>query len=136
MESGANRFGVGLLGHGTVGAAFAGLLPRHAERIERLTGLRPELAGILTRSSGSFDDLLERSELIVELIGGIDPAREWVLRAIEAGGIIALITSPSTALAVWGPPAPGPDIVTSVISGDSTVTALNGPLTVASGWPG
>jgi homoserine dehydrogenase len=85
MESGANRFGVGLLGHGTVGAAFAGLLPRHAERIERLTGLRPELAGILTRSSGSFDDLLERSELIVELIGGIDPAREWVLRAIEAG---------------------------------------------------
>jgi homoserine dehydrogenase len=85
MQSGANRFGVGLLGHGTVGAAFAGLLPRHAERIERLTGLRPELSGILTRSSGSFDDLLERSELIVELIGGIDPAREWVLRAIEAG---------------------------------------------------
>ena len=44
------RFRVGLLGHGTVGAAFAEQLPRHAERIERMTGLRPELSGVLTRS--------------------------------------------------------------------------------------
>ena len=36
-------------------------------------------------------------------------------------------------LAVWGPPAPGPDIVISVIARDSTVTALNGPSTEASG---
>ena len=33
------------------------------------------------------------------------------------------------------PPAPGPDIVTSVIAGASTMTALNGPSTGASGWP-
>ena len=33
------------------------------------------------------------------------------------------------------PPAPGPDIVTSVIAGASTMTALNGPPTGASGWP-
>ena len=46
---------------------------------------------------------------------------------VEAGGIIALTTSPSTALAVCGPPAPGPDIVISVIARDSIVTALNGP---------
>src|SRR5437764_2978932 len=85
MQSATGPFHVGLLGHGTVGGAFAGLLPRHAERIELLTGLRPELAGIVTRSSGSFEDVLERSELIVELIGGIDPARDWVLRAIGAG---------------------------------------------------
>ena len=44
-------------------------------------------------------------------------------------------TSPSTAEAVCTPPAPGPDIVTSVISGASTITALNGPSTGASGWP-
>jgi homoserine dehydrogenase len=85
MDSVTDPFRVGLLGHGTVGAAFAGLLPRHAERIELLTGLRPQLAGIVTRSSGSFEDVLERSDLIVELIGGIDPARDWVLRSIEAG---------------------------------------------------
>jgi homoserine dehydrogenase len=78
-------FGVGLLGHGTVGAAFASLLPEHAERIERLTGLRPELTGVVTRSSGSFDEILDRSDLIVELMGGIDPARSYLLRAMEAG---------------------------------------------------
>ena len=63
------RFRVGLLGHGTVGAAFATLLPQHADRIERVTGLRPELSGILTRSEGSFEQILERSDQIVELIG-------------------------------------------------------------------
>ena len=44
-------------------------------------------------------------------------------------------TSPSTAAAVSVPPAPGPDIVISVIDGDSTMTALKGPETGASGWP-
>jgi homoserine dehydrogenase len=68
-----------------VGAAFAGLLPAHAHRIERITGLRPELSGVMTRSRGSFDDILDGSDLIVELIGGIDPAREYLLRAMRAG---------------------------------------------------
>ena len=78
-------FRVGLLGNGTVGAAFAALLPAHADRIQRITGLRPELAGILTRSTGSFEQLLEHSDLIVELIGGIDPARDYLLRSMRAG---------------------------------------------------
>jgi homoserine dehydrogenase len=78
-------FRVGLLGHGTVGSAFAELLPQHADRIERLTGLRPELSGIVTRRSGSFDEILDQSDLIVELIGGIDPTRSYLLRAMEAG---------------------------------------------------
>jgi len=78
-------FRIGLLGHGTVGSAFALLLPEHADRIERLTGLRPELAGVMTRRSGSFDELLEGSDLIVELMGGIDPTRSYLLRAMQAG---------------------------------------------------
>ena len=77
-------FRVGLLGHGTVGSAFAELLPQHAERIEVITGLRPTISGILTRSRGSFDELLAQSDLIVELMGGLDPAREYVLRALRA----------------------------------------------------
>ena len=85
MTSTDRRFRVGLLGHGTVGAAFAELLPRHAERIERLTGLRPELSGFMTRRSGSFDEILERSDLIVELMGGIEPTRSYLLRAMQAG---------------------------------------------------
>jgi homoserine dehydrogenase len=82
----ANRtFRVGVLGHGTVGSAFASLLPAHADRIEKITGLRPELSGVMTRSRGSFDDILDGSDLIVELIGGIDPARDYLLRAMRAG---------------------------------------------------
>jgi homoserine dehydrogenase len=80
-----SRFRVGLLGHGTVGGAFAELLPRHAERIERITGLRPELTGVLTTSRGSFPELLDDADLIVELIGGIEPARDYLLAAMRAG---------------------------------------------------
>ncbi len=78
-------FRVGLLGHGTVGSAFARLLPERADRIEVITGRRPVLSGVLTRSEGSFEEILGRSELIVELIGGLEPARDYVLRALRAG---------------------------------------------------
>src|ERR1043165_6707306 len=47
--------------------------------------MRPEGAGVLTRSRGSFDEILAGSDLVVELIGGIEPAREYVLRAMQAG---------------------------------------------------
>ena len=40
---------------------------------------------MLTRSRGEFDDILERSDLVVELMGGIDPTRDYVMRAMEAG---------------------------------------------------
>ena len=40
---------------------------------------------MLTRSQGDFDEILERSDLIVELMGGTEPARDYVLRALEAG---------------------------------------------------
>jgi homoserine dehydrogenase len=85
VTSDDRTFRVGVLGHGTVGSAFASLLPAHADRIERITGLRPELSGVMTRSRGSFDDILDGSDLIVELIGGIDPARDYLLRAMRAG---------------------------------------------------
>ncbi len=85
-ESSVRRdFRVGLLGHGTVGAAFEAQLAEHADRIERITGLRPVLSGVLTRSRGSFEEILESSDLIVELIGGIEPARGYLLRALRAG---------------------------------------------------
>jgi homoserine dehydrogenase len=76
---------VGVLGHGTVGAAFAELLEERADAIESEVGRRPEISGVLTRSRGDFDDILERSDLIVELMGGIDPTRDYVLRALQGG---------------------------------------------------
>src|SRR6195256_1913975 len=85
VTSDRRSFRVGVLGHGTVGSAFTSLLPSRADRIERITGLRPELSGVMTRRRGSFGDFLDGSDLIVELIGGIDPAREYLLRAMRAG---------------------------------------------------
>jgi homoserine dehydrogenase len=81
----AERFRVGLLGHGTVGSAFHDLLERRADAIAAATGRRPEVSGVLTRSRGSFDELLADADAIVELIGGLEPARDYVLRAMQAG---------------------------------------------------
>jgi homoserine dehydrogenase len=78
-------FRVGLLGHGTVGSAFHELLDARAGAIEARVGRPPELAGILTRSQGDFAEILERSHLLVELMGGTEPARDYVLRAMAAG---------------------------------------------------
>jgi homoserine dehydrogenase len=85
VTSADGAFRVGLLGHGTVGAAFAELLARRADAVAATVGRRPELSGILTRAQGDFDDILERSDLIVELMGGLDPARDYVLRALRGG---------------------------------------------------
>jgi homoserine dehydrogenase len=78
-------FRIGLLGHGTVGAAFAELLEARAGEVEAVTGLRPQLSGVLTRSRGDFGEILDGSDLIVEVMGGLEPAREHVLRAMAAG---------------------------------------------------
>jgi homoserine dehydrogenase len=78
-------FSVGLLGHGTVGSAFATLLEQRADSIVPITGLRPRISGVLTRSRGDFEEILAGSDLIVELIGGVEPARDYVLRAMRAG---------------------------------------------------
>jgi homoserine dehydrogenase len=76
---------IGLLGHGTVGAAFEELLGARAGRVEQLTGRRPEIAGVLTRTRGDFDEILARSDVVVELIGGVDDALRYLRAALESG---------------------------------------------------
>jgi len=76
---------IGLLGRGTVGGAFVELLAERALAVEAATGRRPEVCGVLTRSGGDFGAILGRSELVVELMGGTDPARDYVLDALRAG---------------------------------------------------
>jgi homoserine dehydrogenase len=78
-------FKVGLLGHGTVGSAFSALLEERATEIARFNGRRPVICGVLTRSRGSFDEILAEADLLVELMGGIEPAREHLLSAMRAG---------------------------------------------------
>jgi homoserine dehydrogenase len=47
--------------------------------------MRPEITGVLTRSKGDFEQILGSSDLIVELIGGLEPARDYIRRAMAAG---------------------------------------------------
>src|SRR3954466_8762217 len=93
-------FRIGLLGRGTVGGAFAELLPARAAQIEAITGMRPEITGVLRRNEGDFEQILEGSDLIVEVIGGIEPARDYVLRAMQAGKHV--VTANKQLLAVHG----------------------------------
>src|SRR5918996_1281694 len=81
--SGAVRIGV--LGRGTVGGAFVELVGERAGAVQAATGRRPEVVGVLRRSVGDFDEILAASDIVVELIGGSDPAREYVLRALREG---------------------------------------------------
>jgi homoserine dehydrogenase len=81
----SSPFRIGLLGYGTVGSAFAKLLDERAAEIERFNGRRPLITGVLTRSRGDFQVVLDGADLVVELIGGIEPAREYLLAAMRAG---------------------------------------------------
>jgi homoserine dehydrogenase len=78
-------FRVGLLGYGTVGSAFATLLDERAEEIERFNGRRPVITGVLTRTRGDFAEVLDGADLLVELMGGTEPTREYLLAALHAG---------------------------------------------------
>jgi len=75
---------IGLLGRGTVGGAFAELVAARADAVEAATGRRPEISGVLTRKEGDFGEIVAGSDLIVELMGGTDPARDYVLDALRA----------------------------------------------------
>ncbi len=92
---------VGLLGCGNVGAALVELVRARADDIEARTGLRLEVSRVAVRSTTKergvelaegvlthdADGLVNDPEvdLVVEVIGGIEPARELILSAIKAG---------------------------------------------------
>ncbi|MES2369446.1 homoserine dehydrogenase [Thiobacillus thioparus] len=91
---------VGLLGLGTVGGGTLTVLRRNAEEITRRAGreirvLRAAvrnldkakaLAGDLSLTTNPFDVVDDPDiDIVVELIGGLEPARELVMRAIANG---------------------------------------------------
>jgi homoserine dehydrogenase len=76
---------VGILGKGTVGGAFKELLTDRAEMVAEVSGRRPKVTGVLSSKKGNFDEILAASDIVVELIGGIDPARDYVTRALREG---------------------------------------------------
>jgi homoserine dehydrogenase len=81
----AETVSVGILGKGTVGGAFRTLLEERADMVEEVSGRRPEISGVLSSKKGDFDEILASSDIVVELIGGIDPALDYVTRALRQG---------------------------------------------------
>ena len=81
----ADQVNVGILGKGTVGGAFRRLLNERADMVEEVCGRRPRVSGVLGRKQGDFDRILSRSEIIVELIGGTEPALDYISRALREG---------------------------------------------------
>jgi homoserine dehydrogenase len=92
---------VGVLGCGNVGAALVGLIEEQSEAIEARTGLHLDVAKVAVRNLARErsvqlpDELLTRDadrvvadpsiDVVVEVIGGIEPARELILAALKHG---------------------------------------------------
>ncbi|MCF6188379.1 MAG: homoserine dehydrogenase [Desulfobulbaceae bacterium] len=91
---------VGLIGFGTVGSGLAEVLLAQRERLEKRSGISVRLAMVadinITELPPQFEGVTltgDAAELInnpdidivVELIGGIEPAKTFVMNAIKAG---------------------------------------------------
>ncbi|WP_432543211.1 homoserine dehydrogenase [Kineococcus sp. SYSU DK002] len=106
---------VALLGCGVVGAEVARLLTTQADDFAARVGAPLELAGIAVRRLGrdrgagidaslfttDAEDLVTRADVVIEVIGGIEPARSLILSAFEHGA--SVVTANKALLAADGP---------------------------------
>jgi homoserine dehydrogenase len=94
------RMKIGLLGLGTVGKGIVDLLRQNGEMVERQTGLKLELAKVLVRSAKAprpgYEELPITADvgeilsdptiqIVVEVMGGVEPARTYLVEALKAG---------------------------------------------------
>lgn len=101
VESQGRVVRIGVLGCGNVGAAFVRLVEQQSSVIEQRTGVRLEIVSVAVRNMSRdrgvhlSEGLLTRDahsvvadpnvDLVVEVIGGIEPARELIFSALAAG---------------------------------------------------
>lgn len=93
---------VALLGAGTVGSAVASLLAQHSEDFAQRVGAPVVLTGVAVRDAGRArpgldpalltDDVLglaaSGADVVVEVMGGIEPARSAIIAAMAAGSSV------------------------------------------------
>jgi homoserine dehydrogenase len=110
------RIGIGLIGFGTVGCGVAKILIDQAELIRRRVGIPLEIVGIadkdITTDRGIVLDqgilttdvqgLIDnpQTDIVVELIGGLDPAKQFILTALKK--CKPVVTANKALLAVHG----------------------------------
>ncbi len=108
---------VGILGLGTVGGGTFQVLNRNAGTIASRAGCAIEISRIATRTpqkaigwgadptivSDDVNALLEDAEIdiVAELIGGVEPARSFVLQALKSGK--SVVTANKELIAKYGP---------------------------------
>jgi homoserine dehydrogenase len=107
---------VALLGCGVVGSAVARLLTQHRDDLAARVGRPLDIVGIAVRRAGrdrgdlgldpglfttDAEDLVTRADVVVEVIGGIEPARALILRAMKHGA--SVVTANKALLAQDGP---------------------------------
>jgi homoserine dehydrogenase len=96
-----NQVGIALLGCGVVGSEIVRQLNVHREELASRVGAELVIRGIAVRrpdrerglpvSQSSFTKdalgLIARDDVdvVIEVVGGIDPTREWLLAALDAG---------------------------------------------------
>ncbi|MCK2028883.1 homoserine dehydrogenase [Microbacterium galbinum] len=109
------RLRVALLGAGAVGSQVADLLLRHGDELADRAGASLELAGIAVRDvdaprdvdlprelfTTDAESLILGSDIVIELMGGIEPARTSILQAIGSGADV--VTANKALLATHGP---------------------------------
>ena len=106
---------VALLGCGNVGAQVARILLDDADMLASRAGARLELAGIAVRNLDAPRDvelprglfttdaeaLVKDADLVIELMGGIEPARTLILTAMRSGACV--VTGNKALVAKDGP---------------------------------
>lgn len=106
---------VAVLGCGVVGTEVVRLLTTQADDLAARVGTRLELVGVAVRNleverdavvdtallTTDAEGLVEKADVVVELMGGIEPARSLLLRAIASGA--SVVTANKALLAQDGP---------------------------------
>lgn len=106
---------IALLGAGNVGAEVAARLLQHSDELAERIGAGIDLVGIAVRDvdaprpaevpkellTTDVESLILGADIVIELIGGLDPAREYILQALNSGADV--ITGNKALLATHGP---------------------------------
>jgi homoserine dehydrogenase len=106
---------VAVLGGGSVGAQVASLLLEHGDELAQRAGAGLELVGVAVRDVSAprsadipahllttdVESLILGADIVVELIGGVEPARTYILQALASGADV--ITGNKAVLANHGP---------------------------------
>lgn len=114
MQTAYRAIRVALLGAGSVGANVARLMIENKQELAQRVGAEFDIAGILVRDAHQqrpgvpselfttdAEGLILSADIVIELIGGIHPAKEYVELALNSGADV--ITANKALIAAHGP---------------------------------